>query len=227
MLVKRIKNHFERKNHFEDFLRKKGIVIGHNTFISNEYCKIDLFSPFLINIGSNCIISSGCTILTHDCGRSVAARYAGVIIGGGGPVSIGDNVYIGMNVTILRNSSIGSNVIIGANSLIHGYIESNCVYAGVPARKICTIDEYIKKNLDRQHDEARQIAVAYFNRFHTLPPESIFNKFDYYMLWSDVFEHKERLTTFITTRNCDKVFQCPLNKKRFDSYKDFIDEVFK
>jgi lipopolysaccharide O-acetyltransferase len=55
---------------------------------------------------------------------------------GGGPVSVGDNVWIGDNVVILGPASIGSGAIVGANSVVRGVIPSNSIVAGAPAKLI-------------------------------------------------------------------------------------------
>jgi lipopolysaccharide O-acetyltransferase len=57
-------------------------------------------------------------------------------LGGGGPVTIGDNVWIGDNSVILGPAAIGSGAIIGANSVVRGVVPSNSVVAGAPARLI-------------------------------------------------------------------------------------------
>lgn len=56
-----------------------------------------------------------------------------------------DNVFIGAGTRILYNTRIGSNVIIGADSLVNKDIPDNSVYAGVPAKYICSFDEYVEK----------------------------------------------------------------------------------
>ena len=56
-----------------------------------------------------------------------------------------DNVFIGSGTRILYNTRVGSNVIIGSDSLVNKDIPDNSVYAGVPARFICTFDEYVEK----------------------------------------------------------------------------------
>jgi lipopolysaccharide O-acetyltransferase len=53
---------------------------------------------------------------------------------GGGPVTIGANVWIGENVVIIGPASIGFGAIIGANSLVRGEVPPNCVVAGNPAK---------------------------------------------------------------------------------------------
>lgn len=52
-------------------------------------------------------------------------------------VLIGDHVWVGQEVTILKGTQIGSGSIIGADSLITGkVVQSNAVYAGVPAKLV-------------------------------------------------------------------------------------------
>ena len=64
-----------------------------------------------------------------------------------GKIEIKDNCFIGANSTILPNVTIGPNSIVGAGSLVRSNIEPNSVYAGVPARRICSLDEYAEKCL--------------------------------------------------------------------------------
>ena len=54
-------------------------------------------------------------------------------------------MFVGANSTILADVHIGSNVIIGAGSLVNKDIEGGYVYAGVPAKKICTFEEFAEK----------------------------------------------------------------------------------
>lgn len=56
-------------------------------------------------------------------------------------------LYIGQGCTILRGVTIGENTIVGACSLVTKSLEPNSVYAGVPAKKICSLDEWKEKFL--------------------------------------------------------------------------------
>lgn len=84
---------------------------------------------------------------------------------------IGNNVFIGEGATILGGSHIGDNVIIGANSVVSGNVDSNSVYAGNPARKLMTLEEYRDKREKRQLKEAVEYVLEYKKRFKTYPPE--------------------------------------------------------
>lgn len=62
-----------------------------------------------------------------------------------GCIKIENNVFVGARTTILADVHIGSNVIIGACSLVNKDLKGGYVYAGVPARKICSFNEFINK----------------------------------------------------------------------------------
>ena len=62
-----------------------------------------------------------------------------------GCIRIDDNVFVGANSTILADVHVGSNIIIGACTLVTKDLEGGFVYAGVPAKKICSFDEFVEK----------------------------------------------------------------------------------
>ena len=66
-----------------------------------------------------------------------------------GRVVIGSNVFIGADTIVLPGVKIGNNVVIGANSTVTHDVPDNSVVAGTPAKKLCTLDEYIDKEKKR------------------------------------------------------------------------------
>ena len=126
--------------------RKKGVVIGTE-------CRLNGYTswgsePWLIFLGNHVELSNNVTFITHDgatwCFRH-QDRYKDVIRYG--KIIINDNCFIGANCTILPGVTIGPNSIVGASSVVTGNIERDSVYAGVPARRICSLDEYAEKCL--------------------------------------------------------------------------------
>jgi len=111
-----------------DFSR---LEIGSNVHIGKN-CFFDLRDKIVI--GSNCTISMGTTIITHqDMGKSnLNILYPSTKK----EVIIGDNVYVGANSTILMGTVIGNETIIAAGSLVKGVLKSNSIYAGIPAKWI-------------------------------------------------------------------------------------------
>ncbi len=64
-----------------------------------------------------------------------------------GRIKIGKNCFIGNNCTILPGVEVGDNCILGAGSVLSSSMPANSVFAGVPAKFICSIEEYGDKAL--------------------------------------------------------------------------------
>lgn len=122
-----------------EHLLRNGLKVGKNTQINSGF-SIDSAWPWLVSIGDDVTISTNVTILAHDASPNVVK--CGTKLG---RVSIGNNVFIGTGTTVLCNVRIGDNVIIGAKSLVTCDLPSNGVYVGVPAKRICSIEEYRDK----------------------------------------------------------------------------------
>lgn len=151
-------------NSYIQYLRKQGVEIGEGTIFYEPLTNvIDATNPRMLTIGENVRITRGVVILTHDYSWSVLAGVYGECLGGIAPVTIGNNVFIGMDAHILKGVTIGDNVIIGAGSVITCDCESNSVYAGNPARKLMTLDDYYKKKKGKCIHEAREITRKHAN----------------------------------------------------------------
>ena len=107
------------------------VEVGNNTWIG----------PFTIldgsgglRIGSNCSISTGVQIYSHD-----SVNWA---ISGGkkkyeyNKTEIGNNCYIGPNVIISKGVTLGDGCVVGANSFINRPFPSGSKIAGNPAKVI-------------------------------------------------------------------------------------------
>lgn len=132
-----------------EILRSRGLVMGEGCEILNGF---DFGSePYLVKIGNNVRIAGGVKITTHDGGVWVLRhlwpeRYAASDLFG--KVEIGDNCHIGMNAMIMPGVTIGSNCIVGTCAVVTHDVPNNTVVAGVPARALCTIEQYRDKHFD-------------------------------------------------------------------------------
>jgi acetyltransferase-like isoleucine patch superfamily enzyme len=100
--------------------------------------------PWLITLGDNVHIVGGTRFINHDGGVLILRhKYKSLEITK--QIIVGNNVYIGLNSIIMPGVTIGSNVIIGAGSIVNKDVPSDSVYAGVPAKYIKSLDEYLLK----------------------------------------------------------------------------------
>lgn len=183
-----------------EHLKSLGMKIGSDCVIyAPTKTLIDEQYPWMITIGDHVRITEGVKILTHDYSWSVLKNCRGGILGASGIVEIGNNVFIGMNTIIERNVKIGDNVVVGAGSLVTKDCESDSVYAGVPARKLMSINEFFDKRYAKQKAEAKELAQRYYERFKRRPDPEVFH--EYFMLFetkssvlmNNVFSNKLKL----------------------------------
>jgi len=126
------------------YYRKLGCKIGENTLLDI----VNLGSePYLVEIGNNCHITYNVSFITHDGATWVIKRKFGFKGTKYGKIIIRDNVYIGNHCIILPNVEIGPNCVIGTGSVVTKSVPSDSVFAGNPAKFICSIEEYYQKCL--------------------------------------------------------------------------------
>jgi NDP-sugar pyrophosphorylase family protein len=114
-------------------LYKIGNTKHHNAFV-------DGLTPQFVEIGDFFVSAPGSYIVSHD---SSTFRHTGKYRIE--KVTIGNRVYLGANSVVLPGVTIGDNAIIGAGSVVSKDVPANTVVAGVPAKYMCTVEEYIKK----------------------------------------------------------------------------------
>ena len=131
-----------------NYLKKHNIFseVGENVRFQPRI--IPLY-PELIKLHNNIMIGAGVRFITHDASYAVlnnlntGIKFPEKV----GCIEIMDNVFVGYNATILPNVRIGENCIIGANTTVTKDLDPNGVYAGTPAKKIGTFDEFMKRLL--------------------------------------------------------------------------------
>ena len=128
-----------------DYIKSHNLFyhMGNNCMVM--FRKLPLYSK-LISFQDNVWIASNVTFITHDVihrmlnNKFNTKRFTENI----GCIDIRENVFIGANTIILPNVKIGPNTIVGAGSLVNKDL-SEGVYAGIPCRYICGLEEFISK----------------------------------------------------------------------------------
>jgi len=107
-------------------LRCLGMKVGKNAALGLGV-QFDIFFPELIELGENCILGYGATVLAHEFLIEELRT---------GNVTIGRNVMIGANSTILPGVRIGDEAVVSACSLVNKDIPAKAFVGGVPARTL-------------------------------------------------------------------------------------------
>lgn len=124
-------------------LRNMGMTVGNN-FNPQLGVYLDPSHCWLISIGDDVTIAPHAQLLAHDASTCQALGYAKI-----GRINIGSRVFIGAGAIVLPNVTIGNDVVIGAGSVVTHSLEGGNVYAGNPARVICSLDDYLEKNKEQ------------------------------------------------------------------------------
>jgi maltose O-acetyltransferase len=126
------------------YWNKLGVIMGENTY-ANLGMMVVFKERISIEIGKNVSIAPYVTFVAESSannGKEINQnRYVKEILTKESVIIVEDEVWIGANVTILPGIRIGKGAVIGAGSVVTKDVESYCIYAGVPARKIRCIKE--------------------------------------------------------------------------------------
>jgi len=173
-------------------LQGVGIDIADDAIIKGVDVSIDVTRPSLVHIGSKTLLHHGFKLLTHDFATRVFLNAFDEFVPSSGAVWIGDNVWFGENVTVLKGAHIGNNCIIGINSIVMGNIPDNSVAAGIPARVICSLDDYFEKRKKKSVEEAFEYARSLQRRYNRRPkPEDFWEEFPLFVSGNTVKDYPE------------------------------------
>ena len=110
------------------------LVIGDNVFIGTD-CEFNFRRK--IDIGSHCLIGSGCRFIDHD--HATARREVPMSSqtgGGEAPIVLEEDVWLGANVIVLKGVKIARGAIIAAGAVVTTDVPAFEIWGGVPAHKL-------------------------------------------------------------------------------------------
>lgn len=111
--------------------RKRSFESWGGAFVDYK-CWFDLGADVVI--GDKCNIAMNVTFMNSDHDMADSERRAGMYHPK--PIIVGDGCWIGANSLIMPGVTIGNGVVIAAGSVVTKDCESDCLYGGVPAKKI-------------------------------------------------------------------------------------------
>lgn len=130
----------------------KELKIGKGTKVLTKLINFGS-EPYLIEIGENCLITSGVKFITHDGSIMVPLKkyedkkieevYGKYNIFG--EIKIGNNCFIGIGAIVLPGVSLGDNTIVAAGAVVTKSFGENVVIGGNPAKIISTLDKNYNK----------------------------------------------------------------------------------
>ena len=125
------------------YLQKQKIL-----YAMGEHCSIqsnvEITDPKYVRLGNN-VRLSGCTLFGHDGSVNMLNRAYGLKLDSVGKIDIRDNVFIGHRAIILPGVTIGPNAIVAAGAVVTKDVAENTVAGGVPAKRICSLDELVNR----------------------------------------------------------------------------------
>jgi acetyltransferase-like isoleucine patch superfamily enzyme len=106
----------------------QGVFVGHHSTIAARAS---------VYLGPGTYLAELVSVRDHDHAVGLPPSSGEVAVD---PVVIAADVWVGAKATILRGTNVGEGTVVGANAVARGVWESRTVYAGVPVRRIRSID---------------------------------------------------------------------------------------
>ena len=206
------------------YLRKKGIKVGNGcVFRSPQTTRIDITRPSLVEIGDNVDMNLNFQILTHDWASRVFRNYYHELVPSSRKVKIGNNIYFGTNVIVLKGVTIGDNCVVAAGSIITKNIPANSVAGGVPARVICSLDEYYEKRKTVCIKEAIEYARSIKEKFNRCPTIDDFH--EEFVLFTDGNNKQDHKPWMISQLGGEENYNkwCQNHKAIYKDIDDFLE----
>lgn len=107
---------------------------------------VTITDPWHVRLGNN-VHLTGCTLFGHDGAVNMIKQGFGLAVDAVGKIEIRDNVFVGHQAIVMPGVTIGPNAIVGAGSVVTKDVPPNTVVAGIPARALCSLEDYIARRV--------------------------------------------------------------------------------
>lgn len=167
-VLRRLHKYFDSPVKYARYL---GVMVGDNTMIGQDVHWPS--EPYLISIGAHCQVTNGCWFHTHGGANVVRRLYPEFDVFG--KIVVEDWAYIGAGAQIMPGVTISEGTLVAAGSVVTKTTAPYTVVGGNPARVICTVEEYYKRNMkynvNSKHQQSGKKSFLL-----NLPPEKFISK---------------------------------------------------
>lgn len=129
------------------YFRGKGVEIDEDVEIFGPNLFMFGSEPYLVSIGKAVTISHNVDFITHDGGMRVArAKHPGAYLYR--RIRVAEHCFLGAHSILLPGARVGPGSVIGSGSVVSGEIPPGVVAAGVPAKPVKLVYEYVEEKRD-------------------------------------------------------------------------------
>ena len=148
-----------RNSRYINGLVKRGLRLGARVYLNDGFF-LDPSHCFLITIEDDVVFGPGVRLFAHDASSKKVIGKTRI-----GLVRICRNSFLGAGTTVLPGVTVGANSIIGANSTVTTDVPPDEVWAGNPAKFLCTLDQYKQRLMrgDSPHFQFSEFGAAVIN----------------------------------------------------------------
>lgn len=162
ILKRLLENFVMRTGKYSGVWRK---ICNPNSYLNAEFLKLhgnfyhigeesrinvgaSITDPPYVSIGDNCAIAA-CQLIGHNGVVGVLQNAYNVKLDSVGKIVIKDNSFVGAGAIVLPGVTIGPNSIVAAGAVVSRDVAPHTVVGGVPAKFICTTEEYLERLMVR------------------------------------------------------------------------------
>lgn len=110
--------------------------------------------------------------------------------------------------------------------MVTGHLEGNAVYAGVPAKKISSLDEYVDKRRNLQLEEATLLVRKYEEVYDKRPPKELLREFFWLFESRDAQLNETFQDVFRLDDNTERSQKAFIRSEpMFEGYEAFLEYV--
>jgi acetyltransferase-like isoleucine patch superfamily enzyme len=152
----------------EGYARYLGVKIGSNILIGKDHWSSE---PYLISIGNHVQITKGVCFHTHGGANVLREEFPDFDCFG--KIVIEDYVYIGAGSHIMPGITVQRKALIAAGSVVTKSVPEGMVVGGNPAKIICSINDFQRKNI-KYNLNTKQMSAKEKRNFILNTPNDLF-----------------------------------------------------